>query len=379
MKLLILQPYLNLMGGVDRVILKIAQHYDAKILTLEYDRKTAFPEFSDLDVEVVGPRRSSGILPYRAGQGFRYGYAFYRMRIKEDYDVLNPHISPSEWIRHRNERVLWYCHTPPREVYDLYSTRMQGRSAREKLLYAAMARTYKFIAGRVVRKIEGIATNSSITNERIKRYFGRQAEVINPGIDCGRFSNRGDGRFFFCPSRIVANKRQDYVIDAYKQFARRAKGRKHSLVIAGTVSKDPEHAAYLERLKRSAKGFDIKIMENVSDAAMLRMYSRCSAVLFSAVDEDFGFIPLEAMASSKPVISVNEGGPTETVADSKTGFLVNSPTEMSRRMQFIAEHGDLAERMGRNGRRRVEKRYSWAAFFEKLDPLLRKVGRSGNR
>ncbi len=378
MKLLVLQPYLNLMGGVDRVILKIAQHYDAKILTLEYNKETTFPEFSKLDIEIVKSRKGiSKVLPYRASQGFRYGYNFYRMKIREDYDVLNPHISPSERIRHNNERVLWYCHTPPREVYDLYQVRMQGRSAKDKLIYAAMTKSYKFIASRIVKKIEAIATNSETTNERIKRYFERPATVINPGIDYEGFTNNGDERFFFYPSRILVNKRQDYVIEAFKHFVKKSENKKYKLVIAGTVSKDPEHAAYLKKIRDASKGYNIDIIENINESKLRGMYSRSSAVLFAAINEDYGFIPLESMASSKPIISVNEGGPRETIVDGETGFLVNSPVQMAEKMKFIVEHPALAEKMGRNGRKRVEERYSWEAFFEKFDPAVRKVAKSG--
>ena len=140
MKLILLQPYLNLKGGVERVILKVAQHYCASIYTLEYDAKAVFPEYGDIDVKIIGKDVPfSGRLPYRASQGFRYGYNFYNIKIKEDYDVLNPHISPSEWIRHKNERVLWYCHTPPREVYDLYETRMQNKCDELLTLYRSLA------------------------------------------------------------------------------------------------------------------------------------------------------------------------------------------------------------------------------------------------
>ncbi|MDE1847308.1 MAG: hypothetical protein KGH52_04615, partial [Candidatus Micrarchaeota archaeon] len=95
MKLLITQPYLNLKGGAERVLLKIAQHYGAKILTVEYDKKKTFPEFADLDIEVVKRKVPlSSMLPYRAAQGMLAGYTFYNMKIREDYDVLNAHTSP---------------------------------------------------------------------------------------------------------------------------------------------------------------------------------------------------------------------------------------------------------------------------------------------
>ena len=76
------------------------------------------------------------------------------------------------------------------------------------------------------------------------------------------------------------------------------------------------------------------------------------------------------MASSKPVISVNEGGPTETILEGKTGFLVNSPEEMAERMAYLAEHPSDAEAIGKKGRRRVEENYSWKSFFKKFDKAL---------
>ncbi len=204
MKLLLVQPYLNLRGGVERVILKIAQHYDAEIYTLEYNKAQTFEGFDGVNVQIIGKDVPlADKLPYRASQGLRYGYNFYNMRIKEEYDVINSHISPSEWIRHKNERVVWYCHTPPREVYDLYETRMQNRSYRQKLLYAALVGTYKLMSRGITKKIEEIATNSNTTKARIEKYYGREAKVINPGIDAKDFQNDGDDSYFFYPSRIT--------------------------------------------------------------------------------------------------------------------------------------------------------------------------------
>lgn len=375
MKVILLQPYLNLRGGVERVILKVAQHYDASIYALEYDKSKVFPEYNNIDIKIIGKDVPlSDRLPYRASQGFRYGYNFYNIRIKEDYDVLNPHISPSEWIRHRNERVLWYCHTPPREVYDLYETRMQNRSTKEKLIYAALVGTYKLIAKGITKKIEGIATNSNTTRDRIMKYYGKEAAVINPGIDAKEFSNNGDDKYFLYPSRIVANKRQDYVINAFSQFTKMSKKR-YRLVVAGTLSKDPEHQKYMARLREMSKGLDVSFKTNLGDGELKRLYSNSTAVLFAAMNEDYGFIPLEAMASGKPVISVNEGGPRETIAEGKTGFLVNSPSEMAQRMNAIAQDSSEAERMGREGRRLVERKYSWDQFFGKFDAALHEIAK----
>lgn len=379
MKLIVVQPYLNLKGGAERVILKVAQHYGAKILVLEYNPKATFREFKDLDINIIGKDVPlSGILPYRAAQGLRYGYNFYNLKIKEDYDVLNPHISPSEWIRRKNERVMWYCHTPPREVYDLYRERMKYRSYKDKFVYAAMTRAYKMIASNVAGKIETIAANSSNTASRIRRYFNRSPVVINPGVEYKQFRNNGDEKYFFYPSRLLPNKRQDYVIEAFKIFSKMAgKARRYRLILAGTLSSDPEHAAYYKRLKAMAENSTISILTNVDDNKIKELYSRSTAVLYAPINEDFGLVPLESMSSFKPVVAVNEGGVRETILDGKTGFLVNSPREMAEKMLYLAEHKSDAEAMGKEGRARVEADYSWESFFVKFDRALRSAKNNG--
>jgi glycosyltransferase involved in cell wall biosynthesis len=374
MKLIIAQPYLTLKGGAERVILKIAQHYDAKIYTIEYDPKSTFPEFKDFEIVMLKKHIPfTGVLPYRASQGLRYGYTFYNALIKEDYDLINAHISPSEWIRHKNKRVLWYCHTPPREVYDLYSERMKNRSYTEKFIYAAFAKSYKILAEGIVKKIEEIATNSKNTSDRINTYFKRKATIINPAIDLEGFRNEGDGKYFLYPSRIIPNKRQDYVISAFKAFEKAKKG--YKLIIAGTLSKDQEHIKYFEKLKKIADE-NVIFKVNISDSELKRLYANSTAVLFAAINEDFGYIPLEAGASYKPIISVNEGGPRETILDGVTGFLVNSQKEMAEKMLFIAEHPKIAEEMGKKARKRIEESYSWENFFKKFDRLARKVAKA---
>ena len=376
MKLLIIQPYLNIKGGVERVILEIAKHYDATIYTTEYDKAATFEGFKDTDIKIVGKDVPlADRLPYRASQGLRYGYNFYNLKIKDDYDVANPHISPSEWIRHKNEHVLWYCHTPPREVYDLYAVRMMQRSYKEKMLYAAMTGAYKIVAKNIVKNIEEVAANSQVTRQRIKKYYSKESTVINPGIDYERFSEGGDDKYFVYPSRFVVNKRQEYVINAFKEYVKKTKSN-HSLILAGTLSKDPEHIRYMQRLKNLAGSAKIKFMPNPSDKKLAELYSKSTAVLFAAINEDFGIVPLEGMASSKPVISVNEGGPTETILNRKTGFLVNSYSEMAERMQQVVDNPSMAKRMGKAGRNRIISHYSWQSFFYEFDRLAKSAAKA---
>lgn len=379
MRLVLTQANLTLKGGAERVVMKIAEHYGAKIYTAEYDPKKTFEGFKGVDVEVIGRAGMSKLLPYgRASQGLNYGFSFYNFRIREDYDVINAHIAPSHWIRNRNERVLWYVHTPLRDVYDLYRYRLSLKKMHQKPAYMIGTRAVKLIDQSVVRRIEGLIANSRNTQSRIEKYYGRRdSRVLGGGIDYKDYSNKGDGRYFLYVSRFSPNKRQDYAIEAFEAFKRRAKGR-CKLVVAGAVSRDRfYHDYYLKVVEMAKRVGDVRIVADPSDKLVRGLYSNCTAALYTPINEDYGLVPLEAMASGKPVIAVNEGGPRETVVDGKTGFLTNTQAEMAARMLDIAENRSLAETLGKSGRKRVIKSYSWGSFFREFDKELRKVSRSG--
>lgn len=368
------QANLTLRGGAEMVVLKIAQHYKAKIYTAEYDRKGTFPEFEDLDIEVIG-RKGFGLLPYgRAVQGLNYGLSFYNLRLKDDYDVINAHVAPSHWVRNNNERVLWYCHTPLRDLYDLYKFRMAMKKPYQRPLHMVGLSFVRRIDRNVVRKIELILANSSNTRDRVRTYFNRDAQVLNGGIDYKDYSSEGDGRYFLYPSRFSPNKRQLFAIKAFKIF-RRVNGLKnYKLVLAGALSNDRFYSDYYAKVVEEAKAVPgISIFPNIADEKLKRLFSRATAVLYPPMNEDYGLTPLQAMASGKPVIAVNEGGPRETVVDGKTGFLVNDEREMAAKMRFIAEHPSAAEEIGRAGTARVKEHYTWNMFFKKFDNAIDRV------
>lgn len=377
MRLVICHPFLYLKGGAERVVLKIAQHFDAKIYCVLYEPEKTFPEFADCDVEVLKtgvfglmPRQ----IPIRVRHAVKAGYAFYRARLPDDYDVINAQGTPSEWIRHNHSPVVYYCHSPNREAFDLYEYRMSRRSLPEKSLYWTCIQAYRLLERRTVPKLEHIFANSANTQGRLRQYLGVGSEVLHPGIDADEFRCDDYGHFFLYPSRITPEKRFEYVIDAFREFKKRnGRFRDWKLVIAGSLFADrPEHAAYYEWVKRYLGG-DGRILVDVSHEDLVSLYARCYSVLYASMNEDFGIVPLEALASSKPVISVNEGGPREVIENDSTGFLVNSPSEMAERMSLLAGRPELAEEMGKRGRKTVEEKFSWDRFLKRFGEVCEKV------
>ncbi len=374
MKLVIAQPYLTLMGGLEKVLLKVAQHYDAAIYTCEYKKGSTYPEFKDLDIRVMGRGSAFKLLPYgRVSQGLEYGLTFWNLKIKDDYDVLNPHQAPGHWASNNNDRVLWYCHTPLRDFWDLYEFRMKLKKPHQRPVHYVGVKVGRAMDRIAVGKIGTIIANSENTRSRLIKYFGRRdAKVLGGGIDYKLYSNNGDGKYFYYPSRISPNKRQLYAIDAFGMFKKRKKG--YKLVIVGPLSTDRLFLDYYDKVVKRAKEVgDVIVTPNVTEDKLRSQYSMATAVLYPPINEDYGLVPLEAMAAGKVPIVANEGGPTVTVLDKITGFHIGSEREMAERMLYVADHPSVAKAMGRRGAARVRKHYSWERFFDVFDRELQKV------
>ena len=375
----VVQPELSI-GGTEQVILKIAEKFNPVIYVARSGGKT-FREFADFDVRVL---RGSALekpvsllagldrderMAFAASSGIR----FLRAEIRDGYDVLNPHLMPSEWIAARNRRVCWYCHSPSRAAYGWESSFMAGRDFAGRLGMKAAILSYRAVERRVAPRIAKICANSDFTRANIAAYLGRNdAEVIRPAVDAGSFSCADYGKSFFYPSRLVPEKRLEYAIGAFRKFGKAG----WKLIIAGHLAPSGRNLAYLAGIKKLARGAGVSILPNPAAGDIARLYSGCSAVLFSAMREDWGIVPLEGMASSKPVISVNEGGPRESIVNGKTGFLVNSVDEMAEKMRFLADNPDACERMGRAGRKRVEQNYTWKIFLDKMEKVFKQTART---
>ncbi len=362
MDLVITHPNLYLKGGAELVLLKIAQKYNPTIYTYNYQPDNTWAGFKELNVKVIKHYDMDSLFMLKTG------YGFYNLKIKEDYDAINAHWSPSHWVGKNNERVLWYCHSPARAFYDLYEQRKKEYALPLRVGHMLAARAYRWLDRSIVEDIDKIYVNSLNVQNRVKDYFNRESEVLSPGVDLKEFSCEDYERYFFYPSRITPSKRVEYVIKAFNLF--RKQHPEFQLIIAGGLQdKDSDYLRQMQRICPT------RILVNVSEENMKQLYANCYSVLFSGINEDFGITPLEAMASCKPIISVNEGGPRESIIDGQTGYLVDSPQEMAQKMAYLAEHPEEVERLGKNGRKHVEQNYTWELFLKRFELGLREVAR----
>jgi len=166
---------------------------------------------------------------------------------------------------------------------------------------------------------------SENVRERISNVYGRESDLIYPPVDTNRFTvSNQDERWFLVVSALVPYKRVDLAIEACNRTGDR-------LVIVGD---GPD----MERL-RALAGQTIEFTGWQPDEQLREMYGRCSALLFPG-EEDFGIVPLEAMASGKPVIAYGRGGALETVLNTplqRTGVLFREQT-VDALVRAIAEY-----------------------------------------
>ncbi len=361
MRLLIATNSLISRGGAGIVLLKIAQRFDATIHVLRHEKEHLYPEFDNLDIQVAkSPLRH---LPFAQAE---LSHHFLNVRLR-DYDVINAHLAPSHWVRNHNSPMIWYCHTPERIAYDLRGWKLGRMNVMQRAYHDYWGRIYRHYDSKIIPKIEHIFTNSLNTRARIRKYLKADSEVLYPGVDSGSFRCRDYEKFFFYPSRFSAEKDFEFAVSAFRKFSRCNPGWK--LVLAGVRAE----GRYLRKIK-SLCDDSVIIETNISDERLRDLYSRCYSVLYTPFDEDFGIVPLEALASSKPCIARNNGGPKETVSDSVDGFLVETPEQMAERMSWLAANPDACEKMGRNGRAKVKEEFTWENFLtrfeEKAEELL---------
>lgn len=371
MRVAIFHPWLKEKGGSEKVVLEYAKRseHDVTVLTPFYDPDNTFKEFEDIDVEEVGWQGEAGGFISRLLK-FSLGGAVTDLDL-EEYDAViftNSGVSTPITIRNHDQLTLGYCHTPLRAALPEF------RDSYRKDV-SPVLRPFFGIATWFFGKLEKLAwnyfdhvfVNSENTRERVLRRELAGEEkltVLNPGADVEENRSESYEKYFLYPTRFRRYKRHELAIKAFEQ----ADLEDFELVLAGSAQEED----YVEKLEEMA-GEKVSIETDVSDERWEELYANCYTVLFCAEKEDWGLIPVEAASYEKPVISVNEGGPRESIIDGDTGFLVEvDPAAFAEKMRYLAENPEKVREMGEKADKH-SKKYSWANFAEKLDRKLNKL------
>lgn len=195
---------------------------------------------------------------------------------------------------------LSYVHTPMRYIWDAHEQYF-GKNSFFRLGKMGMAIFRKRLQQWDMQsnsQVYGFIANSYNVAGRIKRCYGREAIVVHPPVDWHAFeASDCDEGFYLMVTAFAPYKRVNLAIQAANKL-------KKSLKIIGKGSEE-------KQLKRLA-GPTVEFLGSLTDNEVRECYRKCTALLFPG-EEDFGIVPLEAMASGKPVIAYGKGGVSETV------------------------------------------------------------------
>lgn len=307
-------------GGGARVVLELAQTLNADIITCEVDDKLKNWIPKDIKIISTGSFFKSINLPFF--YLFELPVRFFFLK-NHGYE-LNIFVGTYSMFAAKNTtNNVWLCFSPNRVMYDLQEWKMKHSTFINRLFLSLHVLLYKQLDNWVVRNNLDLITAQNITiNNRIKKYYGKDSLIIHSPVNVNNYSFQKVGDFYLTVSRLMPEKRISLIVEAFNQMPDK------KLVIVGN---GPERNLIISKI---AKNKNISLLTNVEDATLQKLYAECFATVYMPLDEDFGLVPIESMASGKICIAANEGGCRETIINGKTGFLIQ-PT-ISRIVETIS-------------------------------------------
>ncbi|MGA7872178.1 MAG: glycosyltransferase [Candidatus Binatus sp.] len=384
-------------GGAERLVLDAASclqqaGHRVTIFTSRHNRDHSLDDARHGAVEV---RTYGDFLPLdiadRMLAPFNVGrtcYAAFRLAMsREHFDVIfTDLVSQSIPILRLMTRakIIFYCHFPDR----LLAPQRGG-------LY----RWYRIPIDWSERVAIGMAhlviANSRFTASIIGRTFPRLGppQLLYPGVDVASFASNGriahdDSIMLLAINRYDRRKNTGLAIEALAGLEARLPTeifRRVQLVIAGGFDdRSRQNHEVLRELQvlanRPALTGKVVFLRSPDDRQIQELLSRCRCVVYTSEYEHFGYVPLEAMAAARPVISVNTGGPAETIVDGTTGLLCSArPAAFADALAGLVADPDGGDRLGRAGRAHVAAKFSKAVFGAQLEQIVEEaVGNSRN-
>jgi glycosyltransferase involved in cell wall biosynthesis len=323
MQIAVVHDYFTQMGGAERVAQELARMLPKASL----HTTVALPDL--MPPGLTGRQVETSWMQHlpRMKQYYRLYFILYPLAVRSldlsRYDlVISSSSGYAKGVRTNRDAIhVCYCHTPMRWAwnFDSYSAR-ETMGIAKRLLLPPMIRALRKWDEGASRYPDHFVANSKTVAARIKRAYGRTAEVIHPPIDINRFQASPEQEdYYLVLSRLISYKRIDLAIEACSSLGRR-------LLVIGD---GPD----LNRLVAKA-GPTVKFLSRLSDNEVGHYAARCRALIFPG-EEDFGMAPLEVAAAGRPTIAYRAGGSVETVVDGITGIFFDrqEPSDLARAIQ----------------------------------------------
>lgn len=209
---------------------------------------------------------------------------------------------------------LCYCHSPMRYLWDQYHVYRNGAGRLTRALMPQLAHSLRQWDVTSAARVDGFAANSNFVADRIRKYWRREADIVHPPVAIEDFapvpkSELGD--FYLWAGELAPYKRPDLAVEAFTKL-------NLPLVVIG----GPDDTVTALRAKA---GPNVTFLGKVPFDVLKSHMARCRALIFPG-EEDFGIVPVEVMASGRPVVAYGRGGILDTVVDGETGVFFQNQT-----------------------------------------------------
>ena len=304
-------------GGGEKVLQAIHRLFPSPIYTLVQNQaELKGTYFQDLQIH------SSFIQNlFRAEKKYKSYLPLFPLAIEHfdlrQYDVVlsSSHCAAKGVITSPDQIHICYCHTPMRYAWDLMHDYLRETKLDQGVKGFFAKLILHYLRGwdvHTAHRVDHFIANSDYVARRIKKFYSRSSTVIYPPVDLTLFQEQPNKEpFYLTASRMVPYKRIDLIVEAFSKMP------DQKLVVIGD---GPEW----KKVKAKA-GKNIELLGFQPDFVLKEFMQRAKGFVFAAV-EDFGIIPVEAMASGTPVIAFGKGGVCETVIDGKTGHFYPEQT-----------------------------------------------------
>jgi glycosyltransferase involved in cell wall biosynthesis len=317
LKVALVHDFLVDFGGAERVLRVLAEMFpNAPIYTLIYAKENAPKWLKKKKVRTsflqkwpkFFRKNKKWLLPF-----LPVAPEIFNLR---DYDLVIS--SSGAWskgiITRLNTTHIAYLHSPMRFVWDenVEYLRRQKKCAITNFLVGVIKSYIRLWDYAAADRPDYLIANSDYTKKRIKKYYGREAEVIYPPVVIAENMQKIDAvpHYFLIVSRLSVDKKIDAVIEAFNKL-------ELPLVIVGVGAQKK----YLESIANK----NIKFWGFQADEKLPQIYSGARGFIFSSVD-DFGIAPVEAMSFGVPVLAIKKGGIREIVLEGITGEFFDAAT-----------------------------------------------------
>jgi glycosyltransferase involved in cell wall biosynthesis len=327
LRVAIVHYWLVSMRGGEKVVEAFCDMYpDADIFTLVYDESRISEKIRNHKItpsflqNIPGARRNyRSLLPLMP-------FALESLDLS-GYDlILSSESGPAKGIVPGPHAThICYCHSPMRYLWDHYHFYRRNSGPVTRALMPFLAPALRAWDVTTSARVDRFVANSHHVASRVEKYYRRSAAVLNPPVAVHDFAPASaSGDFYLCAGQLVGYKRTELAVEAFTTMA-------ENLVVVGEGEE-------LVRLKGMA-GPTVTFLGRVPFAVLQDMLARCRALIFPG-EEDFGIVPVEAMASGRPVIAYGSGGVLDSIIPNRTGILfheqsVHGVIEAVRRFQSV--------------------------------------------